>query len=81
MRIQIHVTDSDILNGQRGSSTACPVAWAIRRTLSYGTFIRVGKTTAAIGGGYVTLPTAAAGFVRAFDFGEPVEPFSFEIDL
>lgn len=79
--MKIVVTDRDIRLGVRGSTAACPIARAARR-LTKDRSLRCGKDW--IYGGSVhpvsiELPIKARLFVRAFDDGKVVKPFSFSV--
>ena len=84
----IEVTAEDIRRGVREDACWCPVARAIARLLD----VRLGDDEVIVGRelilirplGSLTdyeLPAEAARFIRAFDHGEPVEPFTFTARL
>lgn len=82
----VQVTAEDIQKGVRGQSCKCPVALAMKRTL------RLRKSIVACYGCSYTLwdskfkrvmkigkfPRSVRLFIRAYDKGEPVAPFTFE---
>lgn len=77
----INVTYSHIINGHREDCTRCPITLALRDA---------GLTKATSGNLSVSgipgrpafpLPESARKFIRRFDEGHSVEPFSFELDL
>ena len=77
---EIHVTQQDIEQGEAGNCSRCSIALAASR--AYGFAVTVGSVGLhredAVGRRPIgTLPPEAASFIRAFDAGCPVEPFSF----
>lgn len=76
--MKIQVTQADIANGMRGNRKACPIARAVIRASSLSTasvtqsYIRRGRRKDFT-------PAEARIFIRAFDAGQPVEPFEFEL--
>ena len=79
----IQVTQEDIDEGERGHCYYCPVALAIGRTLNRRNFIYVGGQGIRDVAKWVieTLPPGVLDFVCKFDNGEPVSPFSFELEI
>ena len=73
------VTLDEINNGKRCDSSNCPIALAIKREMP-NSRVAVGCYYVVIDGEASILPTNAAVFLRAFDCGDPVEPFEFEIN-
>jgi hypothetical protein len=84
--MKIKVTLKDIEEGYRGSCYDCPIAHAFKRevkTTSH-TGLTVGAARilhreACTWNAY-TLPKKAQTFIKRFDNGKPVEPFTFEIE-
>lgn len=84
MKYTIEVTQADIDAGESQSCTACPIALAVQRVFPE---CRIEVTERAM---YLyrgeelearaNTPRTAARFVRLFDQGFPVEPFTFEVD-
>ena len=88
------VTQGDIdrahqLHGEQGQGfnfdKDCPVALAIRRQAGRAE-IRVGSLRAyhalkVVDSNTTIFPDEAQQFIRDFDDGQPVQPFSFEYDL
>lgn len=78
----VDVTSADIHNGKRGEACNCPVALAIKR-LAPSKTVNVGILHAffdpELNEGK-ELPTEAKEFIKAFDAGEPVSPFTFFLD-
>ena len=80
MTYAIKVTAEDIAAGKRCNHRACPVAIALRRYL-FDDRITV-EATHMTYGEYATitrLPKRVQAFIRSFDQGEPVVPFSFRL--
>lgn len=76
----ITVTADDIAQGEAGNCKACPIASAMRRELLRG--VEVLAHTWCFSSGEPTsrrLPTLAVEFIKSFDSGEPVKPFSFTV--
>ena len=78
----IHVTSEHIKNGQKGSLFACPIALAIKKKC-YDVQVSAGSLwVKKQPDGYFTnmhFPKAVKAFVRKFDCGEEVAPFSFTL--
>lgn len=90
----IEVTKRDISLGIRRSSCYCPIAIATSRKIAearqtrnftfdvareYANYIPPGMSV--LDSQRVNLPSEAIVFVRDFDNGKPVNPFSFELEL
>jgi hypothetical protein len=83
--VTIEVTQRDISRGVPADCSKCPVALAVRRAT------KIRKIAADTSGLFRIAPytefarfTAkhpARKFIKDFDAGEPVEPFSFEVEL
>lgn len=80
--ITVDVTQEDIDHGEIGECETCPIARAISRA--------VGKTALVIADNFCfdhndmtdyPLPKVASDFVRQFDSGVDVSPFSFPISV
>jgi hypothetical protein len=76
----IEVTQQDIDNGVQCSSVRCPIALAAQRQIGC-RWVSVGPNHLDTGHKRVPLPANARAFEYAFDLGDPVQPFSFEIAL
>lgn len=83
-RISIEVTESDIERAHRSDSYKCVVAQAVARTVTDATRIEVDTQTIRFTRGtgerwlYLT-PYAVQGYVIAFDAGDDIEPFTFQL--
>lgn len=75
----IHVTDDHIKKGTPNCNTHCPIALALKTALPTAR-ITVGLRGATIDGESFR-HSEIINFVRAFDKGQPVEPFSFELPI
>lgn len=76
----ITVSQDDIEQGQPLKGLSCPIALAIKRAtgLEYvGVGVRQYWYKDLAGG---VLPPEVTEFVKAFDSGKPVEPFTFELE-
>jgi len=78
-RVRIDVTQEDIANGEQTAPWSCPVGQAITRC--YGPHGGVVATDVKIKHMVVLLPYEATRFIRDFDNGRPVKPFSFMLEL
>lgn len=83
MKRKIEVTQDDINNGDRDDTQSCPIALAL---------LKAGFTEPRVDGcdicytegdkvKSVMSPSVVRDFVKSFDRGLPVKPFSFELDL
>lgn len=88
--MKVSVTAERIRHGRRYYCDVCPVALAIKPhfppellIIADGFEVRVMQMQRGVAIPVQTapLPEAARAFVRAFDKGQPVEPFEFELDL
>lgn len=80
-RIRVNVTQRDIERGVQNSGGRCPVARAMRRHRPF-RFASVNGLEAYVPwGGKYTLPLEVQEFVGAFDDGDPVEPFTFDLEV
>src|SRR5262245_33861326 len=82
-RFNVEVTPADIERAQKNDSYKCVVAQAIARTVPDATQIDVDTQTIRMTRGderwlYLT-PYAVQGYVVAFDAGEAIESFSFQL--
>lgn len=80
--LDIEVTSINIKKGIRGSYKYCPIALAIKRTLSkkskkYNVFIE--SDICIISGHIFPLPERAQNFISKFDSKNEVKPFRFKI--
>ena len=74
----VHVTAEDIKEGRPRLPHKCPLAMAATRAT--GRTCLVGTRTFKCGcSPYIRLPKKARDFVRNFDVGKEVGPFSFRI--
>ncbi len=79
---RIEVTAEDIENGDRSACETCPIARAAARAGLE--MVNVGRHTISWGPSWRNrraLPPAACSFAIAFDLGEPVQPFAFDLDV
>jgi hypothetical protein len=90
--MRINVAQKDIDDGVRESCAACPVALAIRRKIRQGGIavadrymvvsgVQVTSSHTLIGTSSYSNPPEARAFIVAFDSGETVEPFSFDLPI
>lgn len=82
-RVTVEVTEEDIARAKQNDSYNCVVAQAIARTVPTSTSIDVDTQSIrfTVDGErriYMT-PYAVQGYVIAFDAGDAIEPFSFQI--
>ena len=77
----IEVTEQHIRHGTRNNCEHCPIALAVNETFNINTAVVSGEDF-AIGEGInfkeYSLPQEARDFIRQFDDGDEVQPFTFE---
>lgn len=82
-RFTFQVTEADIAKAKKNDSYQCVVAQVIARTLKNATRIEVDSQAIRFSLGDRRLvfltPYAVQGYVIAFDAGETIEPFSFQL--
>lgn len=76
--VKIDVTEIDIKTGLPRSSCNCPIAQACERTFAHSVSVTRNYVRVA-GEKKFDLPWEATKFIHAFDYGKPVQPFSFEL--
>jgi hypothetical protein len=83
----INVTAGHIAKGEHDSCRFCPVALAMKEAFPDAELVAVDSARVIMGGGLrrrgwveLDLPDAATRFIEAFDAGDPVQPFSFDLD-
>ncbi len=75
----IEVTQGDIELGIEGSLCGCPIARALSRM--FPGFNGVSRVSCEIDGSRYMLPDIAREFIRRFDRGLSVAPFTFTLSL
>lgn len=78
--MRIEVTQADIEFGEVGHAEACPVALALERTTGRRWVVGDDELEDRKFG-IIDSPSAVAAFVRAFDAGRPVAPFTFDLEV
>ena len=78
MSMRITVEQKHIDKAERGLCEFCPVALAMAEVL--GGIVTVSSGHFSFKGNRYLLPFLAVEFVEDFDWGQPVEPFSFKIE-
>lgn len=89
MKYLIQVTQEDIDQGCRNSGGRCPIARALIRALSvdFSPHVYVAKTQVNVWNNkkfvvqHRGIPEVAKNFIKQFDAGEKVLPFSFEFEI
>lgn len=88
MKLTVSVTQDDIQFGKKGNCDWCPIAHAVRRVvpekyikISVGSRWLILWSTRVIICKEVELPQVAKTFIKDFDRGFSVSPFTFEIDI
>ena len=82
--LSIDVTAQNIREGYQNSCRSCPIALAVQRATSRCVNVsnrEVGFFLAGHVAQTVDLPKRARDFIAAYDRGDPVEPFSFQLPL
>ena len=77
----IKVTKTDIRRGTRFSACYCPVALALYRAFDKPQYCIAGLGSIAVNHIEWITPVQVMKFMDAFDSGNPVEPFSFELPM
>lgn len=83
----IEVTRAHIRHGKRGECRNCPIALAVDSHLNRDHYCEVHHDLSILNKHYLfsrvsmPLPASALNFAMDFDYGRPVEPFSFDIDI
>jgi hypothetical protein len=78
--MQIEVTQEDIDRGKKRDALCCPIALAMARATGRSWAIGCGVAVDEADT-EVHLPEIAFRFESLFDFGKPVQPLSFEVNL
>lgn len=87
-KLKVRVTKADIQNGKKCDHRECPIGQAMARRLDLittrGWQHSIWKNAVTMYSSYEYgfdswLPMAAMLFIKAFDAGQEVEPFSFEL--
>lgn len=79
MMIRIEVTAEDIERGVLADCTECPVALAVERATGDQAHVYDGSVTLTSDCVYTSLPDDVNRRIRAYDAGESMVPFSFEL--
>lgn len=74
-RVKIEVTARDIEMGRPHRPRSCPIAFGILRVFPVG-WVSVGDTI-TVGNGEWKTPPSMLRFIKRFDAGKPVKPFTF----
>lgn len=75
MKTKVCVTRKDIKNGKKDRASCCAIALAASRT--FGCPVRVTDCINTLRGNVYHLPIKARDFIKRFDDGQAVKPFSF----
>lgn len=78
--MRIYVTDKDIKEGIRCSTSRCPVARALNRKFE-NEIISVGVTTFTIGNKIYPMPKKAQKFIMNFDSQRDPARINFKLDI
>ncbi len=78
--MRISVTQDHIRRGERYMCMRCPVAIAIREQTG-NEFVKVNKTNIRMGQKSQRIDLRIRNWIKDFDVGNEVEPFSFELTL
>lgn len=79
--MRIEVSENDILCGVKGDPVHCPIARALERQTGYEAVVDPDEISLKIAGHMhcMDIPPLCEEFVKFFDTGYPVAPFSFEL--
>ncbi len=78
--MRISVTQDHIRRGERYMCMRCPVALAVSEQ-TIAVFVKVNKTNIRVNGQTFRIDTGVRRWIKDFDVGDAVEPFSFELPL
>ena len=80
--MKIKVTQQDIAKGSRKKCDNCPIARAIKRETKSPVWVNSNHVDYLVKNELVVhlLPKKAITFIKRFDAGETVKPFTFEIE-
>lgn len=81
MTMRIDVTQEDIDKGVKKCHCTCPIALALKRQTRVAYEVSDDCVVAVTDRFAHGLPEHASSFIRAFDMGLIVAPFSFELDI
>lgn len=89
MKIKVQVTDAHIKSGTRKNPEFCPIARALRNTILLGYKVRTGTLdidrarprNRRLIQQERTLPLKARNFIKKFDLGAKVKPFTFFLNV
>ena len=82
MKKKITVTQGDIETGIPNLPLDCPISLAMRkRGLEYCVIKVFAHRRFGFGPDKIRLPVKAQSFIKRFDAGKKVKPFSFEVEL
>ena len=73
------MTQADIDAGEPRICIKCPIALAMRRAGARSAWVGADVAVTDFAPLSVPLPEEAVEFIRRYDAGEPVQPFSFEL--
>jgi hypothetical protein len=85
-KVEFTVNQEDIVNGLKRNSRACPVALAAKRIFPYGNCCTGEGLKISVTGVngcpifFGLLPPKAKKFIKDFEEGKPVKPFSFKVE-
>lgn len=83
MNMIISVTQEDIANGCKGRYRMCPVALAVSRMLLHDVGVTHDTIDIQMEDERIEIitPAEAKSFIRRFDHGKPVKPFTFNLNI
>lgn len=83
MKYKVDVTYKDLAEGVPGEADACPVALALKRTFPTATKIFVSSSIEIVGESQIQISTPLDVYnkIKTFDAGDPIAPFSFELNF
>jgi hypothetical protein len=82
--MKIEVTQQDIDKGLSNNCFLCPIAHAVKRKMNTDCILvycdRISVMSTIFSSYFYKLPKKAQTFIKQFDDGKPVKPFTFEIE-
>lgn len=78
--MKIEVTQEDINKGEVTECRRCPIALAVIRATG-NKYVLVDSDYTHVGTKFCPTPVTAKRFIRNFDYGNDVQPFTFELPI
>lgn len=80
-KLKVEVTSEHIAKGDAFNPCGCPIALAILQAVRHPFVVVAVSTGIVIRQNTYPMPAEVIAFIDAFDAGQPVQPFTFEIEV